>query len=316
MVINNVAVIGGGLMGSGIAQVTSRAGFRTVVVRGTSGPIAVVRDRIEKNLNKELQRGRLTAEERDFALSHLGWAESLDAVAGCDLAIESILEDPNSKRSLFQRLDSLLGPEAILASNTSTLRIADLAVATARADRFLGLHFFNPASQMKLVEVIPSKDTRPEVVEAGRAFVLRLAKTPVLVRDATGFVVNRLLVPYMLDAVRLLEDGVAALGDIDTSMQLGAGLPLGPFALMDLIGLDVVAEMSKNLYASTQQPHFSPPGLLRKLVLDGALGRKTGRGFYDYSQTPPVPVRGLGPRHLVQASDRPVTGTRSPSLVP
>lgn len=305
MEIHSIAVVGGGLMGSGIAQVASRAGFRTVVVRGTGGAIAAVRDRVEKTLQKELQRGRLTAEERDFAIANVVWAESLDAVAGCDLVIESIVEDTAIKRGLFQRLDVLLSPQAVLASNTSTLRISDLAEAAARPDRFVGLHFFNPATQMKLVEVIPTKDTRQEVVEAARAFVLRLGKTPVLVRDSTGFVVNRLLVPYMLDAVRIVEEGVAALGDIDTSMQLGAGLPLGPFALIDLIGLDVVLEMSKNLYAALQEPRLSPPALLRKLVLDGALGRKVGRGFYDYSQQPPVPVRGIGPRHLVLAGDRP-----------
>ncbi|MEK6606732.1 MAG: 3-hydroxyacyl-CoA dehydrogenase family protein [Myxococcota bacterium] len=308
MEIRSVAVIGGGLMGSGIAQVTARAGVRTVVVRGSGGPIAKLREKIEKALGSELERGKLTAEERDFTLANLVWGDAIDQAAECDLVIESILEDIALKRALFEKLDGLARSQTIFASNTSTLRIGDLAAATGRAERFLGMHFFNPPTAMKLCEVIPAKETTAEVTDTARAFVLRVNKTPVVVRDAPGFVVNRLLVPYLLDAVRLLEEGVAGLGDIDTSMQLGAGLPLGPFALMDLIGLDVCLEMSKNLYAAMQGPRLSPPALLRKLVNDGALGRKAGRGFYDYSQKPPVPVRGLGPRHVVQASDRPAVG--------
>lgn len=313
MEILSVGIVGGGLMGSGIAQACARAGVPTVLVRGTGAPIDGVRGSIEKALQRELNKGRVTAEERDFALGHLTFGETLAALAQCDLVIESIVEDLEIKRTLYGRLEEVARPGAVFASNTSTLRIALLAAATRRADRFVGLHFFNPAPAMKLVELVPLSDTPKEVVWSVRALVLRMGKTPVVVRDSAGFVVNRLLVPYLLDAVRLVEGGVAAVGDIDTSMQLGAGMPMGPFALMDFIGLDVVLAMSKLLYADLQESRLSPPALLRKLVLDGALGRKSGRGFYDYSQTPPVPARGVGPRHLVPSADRPAV-SRDPGM--
>jgi len=284
--IRTVGILGAGQMGLGIAQVASRTGFKTVLVKMTPGSIDNVRKKIETAFGKEVDKGRLSADDRQAALANLTTTTDFNQLAGCDLVIESILEDLPTKHEAFHRLEALGGPEMIFASNTSTLGITELAVKTKRPDRFIGLHFFNPATAMKLVEIAATIDTNPEVIEAAQKFVASLGKTPVLVPDSTGFIVNRLLVPYLLDAVRAFESGSGSIGDIDTAMTSGAGHPMGPFALSDFIGLDVVFLMASNLYEEYREARFAPAPLLRRLVLAGHLGKKTGLGFYDYAAQP------------------------------
>ncbi|MCH7646220.1 MAG: 3-hydroxyacyl-CoA dehydrogenase family protein, partial [Nitrospinae bacterium] len=243
--------------------------------------------------------GRLEAEVRDTVVANLSYTATLDDLKGCGLVVESIVEDLETKKTLFRTLDERLGPEAILASNTSTLSITSLASATGeeRRRRFLGCHFFNPPVVMGLVEVIPTVETDPAVVETVRAFMLELGKTPIVVRDSRGFMVNRLLAPYLLDAVRLLERGLGTIADFDTAMREAAGMPMGPFELIDYIGIDVVHAMASNLYEEYRSEAFAPPELLNRMLTLGFVGRKGGRGFYDYTAKPPAPneelVRGF-----------------------
>jgi 3-hydroxybutyryl-CoA dehydrogenase len=227
---------------------------------------------------------------RDTVIAHLTYTASLDDLKGCGIVIESILEDANHKRALFRSLDERLGPEAIIASNTSTLSITTLAQSTSevRRKRFLGCHFFNPPVLMGLVEVVPTLQTSPAVVETVAAFVRGVGKTPIVVRDSRGFIVNRLLAPYLLDAVRLLERGLGTIVDLDTAMREGAGMPMGPFQLIDYIGIDVVHAMASNLYEEYRIEAFSPPELLTRMLTVGYTGRKGGYGFYDYSASPPA----------------------------
>ncbi len=287
--IRTVGILGAGQMGLGIAQVTTRAGFKTVLVKMTPGSVDNVRKRIESGFAKEVEKNRMTAAAQQSALSNLVTTADLKELANADIVIESIVEDLTTKHGAFQKLEEICGPETIFASNTSTLGITEMAVRTKRPDRFIGLHFFNPAPAMKLVEIATTLATDPKVVEATRKFVTDLGKTPVLVPDATGFIVNRLLVPYMLDAINLWRSGTGSIADIDTAMCQGAGHPMGPFALADFIGLDVVYHMASNLHDEFREQRFAPPPVLRRLFLAGQLGRKTGLGFYDYSSKPPRP---------------------------
>lgn len=298
MTISKVGVVGGGIMGSGIAQVVAQAGVPTVLVEAIVD-LDVVRDRLEGRLAKAVDTGRLEAEVRDTVLANLSYTASLDDLMGCNFVLEAIVEEREAKETIFRTLDELLDPEVILASNTSTLSITTLARATSeeRLRRFLGCHFFNPPVVMGLVEVIPTLETDPAVVETVRAFLLELGKTPIVVRDSRGFMVNRLLAPYLLDAVRLLERGLGTIADFDTAMREAAGMPMGPFELIDYIGIDVVHAMASNLYEEYRSEAFAPPELLNRMLTLGFVGRKGGRGFYDYSAKPPVPneelVRGF-----------------------
>jgi len=289
MEIRRVGVLGAGQMGLGIAQASARAGCETVLVKATPGSLDAQRSRTEKTLQKEVERGRLTAADHGALLERLRWSTHLHDLNETDLVIESIVEDLATKRDTFQRLDGVVDQKAIFATNTSTLCIAEIASAVQRQDRFVGLHFFNPVHAMKLVEVAPSLKTSDETVAAAVAYAKALGKAPVVVADSTGFIVNRLLVPYLVDAIASLQRGLAGIADIDAAMQNGANHPMGPLALADFIGLDIVFHMASLLFEENREARFAPPPLLRRLVLTGFLGRKSGGGFYDYTKTPPAP---------------------------
>ena len=288
MNIKKVGIIGSGTMGLGVAQVTAQSGFDTVVVKATPGSTDKARASIDKTLGRVVERGKLEASEKDAIMSRIDFATDEQAVADCDLVVESIIEDLDTKRALFQRLDGLLSEQALLTTNTSTLSVTALMAVCKHRARVAGLHFFNPAPAMKLVEVIHAFETSDETVVQLRDFCSSLAKDPVIVQDTTGFIVNRLLTPYMLSAIRLLEMGTGTIETIDHAMMAGAAHPMGPFALADYIGLDVVKAMTENIYADMHQPHVAVPHTLERLVQLGYLGRKTRRGFYDYSVKPPV----------------------------
>jgi len=288
MEIRRVAVIGSGQMGTGMAQVTARAGIDTVLMKMTEGPVEAGKQKIAKALQRDVEKQRMTQEDLDGTLGRLSCTNKIHDLAECDLIIESVIEDLEEKRRLFARLEDVVNEKAIFASNTSTLSITALAEATKRPTRVIGLHFFNPAPLMKLVEIVPTLRTDPEVVRVAQDFTAKVKKTGVTIRDFTGFVVNRLLTPYMVDAMRTVQEGLASIAAIDSAMQLGANHPMGPLALADFIGLDIVFHMSNNLYEEYREARFTPPPLLRRLVLAGFLGRKSGKGFYDYSTTPPT----------------------------
>lgn len=288
MEIRSVGVVGAGQMGLGIAQASARAGFETVMAKATPGGLDAQRAKIEKQLQKDVEKGKLTAADHGALLDRLRWTTHLHDLANVDLVIESIVEELPIKREHFQRLDEIVKDDAIFATNTSTLTVADIAAATKRPDKVVGLHFFNPVHAMKLVEVAPSLRTTQAVVDACVAFARKLGKTPVVVADSTGYIVNRLLVPYIVDAIRCLEQGLGSIADIDTAMQNGANHPMGPLGLADFIGLDIVFHMSSLLQDEYKEARFAPPPLLRRMVLAGYLGRKSGKGFYDYAQTPPA----------------------------
>jgi 3-hydroxybutyryl-CoA dehydrogenase len=283
MPIEKIGVVGCGLMGSGIAQAGAQAGF-TVVVREVS-PALLDKglQNIEKNLARLVEKGALTDIAAKDAHSRLRGATALEDLRACDLIIEAITENPAAKRELFSSLDALCLPAAIFASNTSSVCITEMAFATKRPERFLGLHFFNPVPVMKLVELIRTVATAQAVFEEVLAFAAQLGMTPVCVADRPGFVVNRLLIPYLLDAVRALEEGLASLEDMDAAMKLGCGHPMGPFTLLDFVGLDTTLYIANILFDEFREPRFAPPPLLKRMVLAGWNGRKVGRGFYDYS---------------------------------
>ncbi len=286
MKIESIGVIGAGLMGAGIAEVCAVAGFPVVLVKATGGDPEVARAKIKASLDARVARGKLAATAAVTALERLTVTTDKLAAARCDLIIESIVEDLGEKRALFAELAPHLAPHAILASNTSTLKIADLA-AGLREARTIGLHFFSPVPAMALVEVAHTAATDADVVPAAEAFVAALGKTAVPVLDSTGFIVNRLLVPLLLNAIHAYGQGLATAEQIDTAMRLGCGQPVGPLALSDLIGLDVVYAMAKLLYKDTGDACYRPPALLRRLVQEGQLGKKTGRGLYDHTSKPP-----------------------------
>ena len=288
MEIRSVGVLGAGQMGLGIAQAAARAGFDTMMAKATPGALDTHRAKVEKQLQKDVERGKLTAADHGALLERLRWTVHLHDLADVDLVIESIVEELPVKQDHFARLDEIVKAEAIFATNTSTLTVTELAAATGRPERFIGLHFFNPVHAMKLVEVAPGLKTSPATVETCIAFVKRLGKAPVVVADSTGYIVNRLLVPYMVDAIGCLERGLGSIADIDAAMQNGANHPMGPLALADFIGLDIVHHMASLLQQEYREPRFAPPPLLRRMVLAGFLGRKTGSGFYDYSRNPPA----------------------------
>ena len=288
--IARLGVLGAGQMGSGIAQVAATAGIAVVVRDLEEGMLARGQGAIRASLDKLVEKARLDSGARDAALARLTFTTDLGDLADCDLVIEAVPEDLRLKTDLWRALDPLVPPPTIFASNTSSLSIGDMAAATERADRFVGLHFFNPVPLMPLVEVVRAVATSEATVATALAFVRRLGKEPITARDQSGFVVNRLLVPYLLDAVRAFEDGTATATDIDRGMQLGAGHPMGPLALLDFIGLDTVARIAAIMLEEYDELRFAPPPLLRRMVAAGLYGRKSGRGFYDYSVDPPAPT--------------------------
>ena len=283
MAIEKIGVVGCGLMGSGIAQAAAQAGLQVAVREVSAELIDKGFANIDKSLARLVQRGTLTAAQRDAARNRLRGTTKLDDLAGCDLIIEAITEQLAPKKELFRALDAVCPAQTIYASNTSSLSITEMAVATRRPERFVGLHFFNPVPIMRLAEVIRTIATDPKVYEEVAAFAGRLGKTAVRTSDRTGFVVNRLLVPYLLDAVRALEEGVATIPDIDQAMKLGCGHPMGPLTLLDFVGLDTTYYIANIMFEEFKERRFAPPPLLKRMVMAGWNGRKSGRGFYEYS---------------------------------
>jgi len=274
-------------MGSGIAQVSAGAGFPTTV-REVSDALAVKsRQSIEKTLAKGIERGKVTEAERDKTLANLRFVTDLKDLADSDLFIEAVVEDLDVKNTLWSQLDKIAKPDAIFASNTSSLTIIAMAASSGRPDRMLGLHFFNPVPLMKLVEVVRTITTSEETEQRAMDFVRALGKDPIRAKDSSGFIVNLLLIPYMVDAIRALESNVGSVEDIDKGMQLGAGHPMGPFTLLDFVGLDTVYKISEIMFSEYRDSRYAPPPLLKRMVLAGMLGRKSGKGFYDYSVNPP-----------------------------
>lgn len=288
--IKTVGVVGCGQMGGGIAQACVLSGYETIVREVNEALLRKGADAVVAQLDKAVGKGKLEASERDAAVARLRRTVRLEDLAGCDLVIEAVVEDPAAKNELWKALDAVCKPEAIFASNTSSLPIADMAAATSRPGRFLGLHFFNPVPVMRLVEVARTVATEPEVYEAAFAFARTLGKEPVACKDESGFIVNLLLIPFLLDAVRALERGVASIPDIDAAMRLGAGHPMGPLALCDFIGNDTMMRIGQVMHGEYQEARYAPPPLMKRMVALGYLGRKAGRGFYDYATEPPRPV--------------------------
>jgi 3-hydroxybutyryl-CoA dehydrogenase len=283
MEIRTVGVVGCGLMGSGIAEVCARAGYRTVVREVDDAALARGLERIRQSLGTAAQRGRLTEAERDAANDRLSGVTELAALDGCDLIIEAATEQLAVKQDVFRTLDAVCPPATILASNTSSIPIIDLASVTKRPDRVLGLHFMNPVPVMRLIEMVRAITTSDETVEDGRRFGESLGKRVILSKDRAGFIVNMLLVPYLLDAVRMVESGFAAREDIDVGMLLGTNHPMGPLTLIDYVGLDTAYYIATILYDEFHEPRYAPPPLLKQMVTAGYLGRKSGRGFYNYA---------------------------------
>ena len=285
--IKRVGVLGCGLMGSGIAQVAATAGYDTLV-RDVSKEIwDRARAGIEKSLAKFVEKGKLTAAQRDTALKRLSFTTTTGDLERCDINVEAVTEDLELKNALWKELDGRSPPAAIFASNTSSLTIAAMAAATRRADRFVGLHFFNPVPLMPLVEVVRTVTTSEDTLRRAFAFAKSLGKEAVTAKDNSGFIVNLLLVPYLLDAIRAVEHGVASVPDIDKAMQLGCGYPMGPLTLLDLVGLDTTYRIAEIMFTEYREQRYAPPPLLKRMVTAGMNGRKSGKGFYDYSVDPP-----------------------------
>ena len=283
MAIEKIGVVGCGLMGSGIAQVTAQSGFTTVVREVSQALLDKGLKNIDKNLARLAEKGTLSDAQKNEVRGRLKGTTTLDDLKSCDVIIEAIIEQLPAKREMFSTLDALCPPSTIFASNTSSLTITEIATATKRPQRFVGLHFFNPVPVMKLVEVVKTIATDPAVYEEMVGFGAKLGKTPVRAQDSTGFIVNRLLVPYLLDAIRALEEGVGSIEDIDNSMKLGCGHPMGPLTLLDFVGLDTTYYISQIMFDEFREKRFASPPLLRRMVLAGWNGRKAGRGFYDYA---------------------------------
>ena len=295
MEIKKVGVLGCGLMGSGIAQVAAMAGFDVTVLELDQKYLDKGFAGIEKSLAKFAERpvdkGGITMQQKDAARARLKGTTNRQELADCDIVIEAIIENLEQKRDMYDSLDGVVKREAIFATNTSSISVTELMAVTKRRERFIGLHFFNPVPLMKLVEVVKTIATAPDVYEAAYEFGKKLGKVPVRTSDKTGFIVNRLLVPYLLDAIRAYEEGVGSIEDIDNAMKLGCGYPMGPFTLLDFVGLDTTYYITQVMYDEFKERRFASPPLLKRLVMAGWFGRKTGRGFYDYAN-PEKPVAG------------------------
>src|SRR2546421_1493024 len=284
MTIKRVGIVGSGTMGAGIAEVAAKNGYEVVLrSRSQEGADKMVKG-LEKSLGKQVDKSKLSQEDRDATLGRVRGVTDLGELADCDIVVESVVEDLDVKKDLFADLDKICGEHAILATNTSTLPVVDMAVATSRPGQVVGIHFFNPAPMMGLVEVVRAITSADETVEAALALAKSCGKDPIEVRDVAGFVVNALLFPYLNSAVRLLERGVADQDDIDSAMKAGANMPMGPFALIDLVGVDVTVAILDALYAENPDPFLQPAQHLRRMLSAGRLGRKSGQGFYDYTK--------------------------------
>lgn len=284
MAIRKIGVLGCGLMGSGIAEVAAKAGFETVVREVSEALLDKGMGKIRGSLGKAVEKGKMTAEERDAVLGRIHGTTGFEALADCDLVVEAIVENLEEKKATYAALDKVAKPTAIFASNTSSLTVTQLAMATSRPARFVGLHFFNPVPVMKLVEVVRTLLTEVAALAEIDEFCRAIGKTPVACKDNSGFIVNRLLVPYLLDAIRALEEGVGSVADIDEGMKLGCGYPMGPFQLLDFVGLDTTYFIANIMFEEYREKRFAPPPLLKQMVQAGRLGRKSGRGFYDYAK--------------------------------
>ncbi len=290
MAIKTAGVIGCGLMGSGIAQVCAQAGYKTIVREVNDDLLKKGLGKIEGFLGKSVEKGKLTAEQKTAIMSNLTGTTALADLKGADIIIEAAIENINLKKEVFGELDKLCAAHTIFASNTSSLTITEMAAATKRGDRFVGLHFFNPVPLMKLVEVVRTIQTSAGTFEAAFAFAKSLGKEPIACKDNSGFVVNLLLVPYLLDAIRAVENGVASVEDIDKGMVLGCGYPMGPLTLLDFVGLDTTLYIANIMFEEYRDAKYAPPPLLRKMVLAGYHGKKSGKGFYDYAGEKPKVV--------------------------
>jgi 3-hydroxybutyryl-CoA dehydrogenase len=282
MPINKIGVLGCGLMGSGIAQVSAQAGFVTTVVEANDELLQRGLGSLRKMLEGLVSRGKMDAKAKDDVLGRVAGTTRLEDLKDCDLVIEAITENQSLKNETFAKLDRICPPHALLASNTSSCNVTAMAAATRRPGQVLGLHFFNPVPLMKLVEVVRTILTDEAAVKAATEWVRAVGKTPVQTKDATAFIVNRLLVPYLLDAIRVYESGLATLEDIDQAMKLGCGYPMGPFTLLDLVGLDTAMYVAEVMFDEFREPRYAPPPLLKRMVMAGHLGRKSGQGFYKY----------------------------------
>lgn len=284
MTIRKVGVLGCGLMGAGIAEVAAKSGCETVVREVAQDFLDKGMGRLRSSLDKAVEKGKLDAATRDATVGRLRGTTDLADLADCDIVIEAIVENLDEKRRTFEALNGIVKPEALFASNTSSLTMTQLAMASGRPDKVVGLHFFNPVPVMKLVEVVRTIVTSDETFTAAFEFARSLGKEPIACKDNSGFIVNRLLVPYLLDAIRALEEGVGSVEDIDKGMQLGCGYPMGPFTLLDFVGLDTTYYIANIMFEEYREKRFAPPPLLKQMVQAGRMGRKSGRGFYDYSK--------------------------------
>ena len=291
--IKTVGVLGAGLMGSGIAQVSAQSGFVTRVREVSDALCQRGRQGIERQLGKAVEKGKLSAEQRDRTLGNLHFTTEVADLKDADIVIEAVVEDLELKNAMWKELDGLCPARTLFASNTSSLTIAAMAAATTRADRMVGLHFFNPVPVMKLVEVVRTVTTSEETFRRAYDFAKAIGKEPIAAKDNSGFVVNLLLVPYLIDAINALESGVASVQDIDKGMMLGTGYPMGPFTLLDFVGLDTTYKIAEIMFDEYREKRYAPPPLLKRMVLAGMFGRKSGKGFYDYSVDPPA-VSNLG----------------------
>ncbi len=288
--IKRVGVLGCGLMGGGIAQVAAAAGYDTIA-RDVAQPLLdKAKANIEKSLAKFVEKGKVSATDRDATLRRLTFTTNTNDLKICDVIVEAVTEDLDLKNGLWRELDALCAPATIFASNTSSLTIAAMAAATKRADRFVGLHFFNPVPLMQLVEVVRTVTTSDQTFDRAFAFAKSLGKEAVAAKDNSGFIVNLLLVPYLLDAIRAVEHGVASIPDVDKAMQLGCGYPMGPLTLLDFVGLDTTYKIAEIMFTEYREARYAPPPLLKRMVLAGMMGKKSGKGFYDYASNPPVAV--------------------------
>jgi 3-hydroxybutyryl-CoA dehydrogenase len=296
MQINKVSVLGCGLMGSGIAQVAAQAGYDVTVLEAEQKALdkgfAGIDASLAKFVERGAEKGGITAQQKDEIRARLKGTQKKEDLAQCDIVIEAIIENIDEKKKVYSVLDGIVKRDAIFATNTSSISVTELMTATKRVDRFIGLHFFNPVPLMKLVEVVRTIATSDEVMNTAVEFGKKLGKVPVRTSDKTGFIVNRLLVPYLLDAIRAYEEGVGSIPDIDNAMKLGCGYPMGPFTLLDFVGLDTTYYITHVMYDEFKEQRFASPPLLKRLVLAGWYGKKTGKGFYDWSDTKnPVPVK-------------------------
>ena len=288
MEIRRVGVVGCGLMGSGIAEVAAKSGFDVIVREVDDEVVESGKSRIRKSMDRAVEKEKMTFTEKEVAWGHLHFTAEVSELESADIVVEAIIENLDAKAKLFHELDRLCPDHTIFASNTSSLPVTDIAAATSRADRFIGLHFFNPVPVMKLVEVVRTIATSQETLDRALQFSRALNKVPITAKDNSGFVVNLLLVPYLLDAIRQLEHGVATVEDIDAAMTLGLGYPMGPFILCDFVGIDTLYQISEIMFDEYRDPRYAPPPLLKRIVTMGRFGQKSGKGFYDWSGEKPT----------------------------